>query len=69
MGICMVTIEKVKQKFDLFLEVIIRTDTEETFKVLPKRWIVERSFAWFESYRRLRKTLNIILIHLKQWCN
>jgi transposase len=24
-----------------------------TFKVMPKRWIVERSFAWLEKNRRL----------------
>lgn len=48
-------IEKVKLKFNFILEVIMRTDKEEAFKVLPKRWIVERTFAWFESYRRLSK--------------
>jgi transposase len=26
-----------------------------TFKVIPKRWIVERSFAWLEKCRRLWK--------------
>ncbi|KGR43516.1 transposase, partial [Xanthomonas vasicola] len=26
-----------------------------TFKVLPKHWIVERSFAWLEKNRRLWK--------------
>ncbi|WP_155294910.1 transposase, partial [Xanthomonas vasicola] len=26
-----------------------------TFKVLPKRWIVERSFVWLENNRRLWK--------------
>ena len=26
-----------------------------TFKVMPKRWIVERSFAWLEKNRRLGK--------------
>lgn len=33
------------------VEVIRRTDQE--FKVLPKRWVVERTFAWFNQYRRL----------------
>ncbi|MCE2984094.1 MAG: transposase, partial [Parachlamydia sp.] len=28
---------------------------EEGFKVLPKRWIVERTFAWMSKYRRLSK--------------
>ena len=35
----------------------MRTDKEDTFTVLAERWIVERTFAWFESYRRLRKDL------------
>ena len=41
-----------------------------TFKVMPKRWIVERSFAWLQKNRRLWKNcerkLNISLqfIHL-----
>jgi transposase len=26
-----------------------------TFKVMPKRWVVECSFAWFEKHRRLWK--------------
>ena len=26
-----------------------------TFKVMPKRWVVERSFAWLEKSRRLWK--------------
>jgi putative transposase len=25
------------------------------FKVLPRRWVVERTFAWFGRYRRLSK--------------
>ena len=26
-----------------------------SFKVMPKRWVVERSFAWLEKNRRLWK--------------
>ncbi len=25
------------------------------FKVIPKRWIVERTFAWFNNFRRMSK--------------
>nr|ADN14557.1 Transposase and inactivated derivatives-like protein [Gloeothece verrucosa PCC 7822]ADN15686.1 Transposase and inactivated derivatives-like protein [Gloeothece verrucosa PCC 7822]ADN16585.1 Transposase and inactivated derivatives-like protein [Gloeothece verrucosa PCC 7822]ADN16607.1 Transposase and inactivated derivatives-like protein [Gloeothece verrucosa PCC 7822]ADN18401.1 Transposase and inactivated derivatives-like protein [Gloeothece verrucosa PCC 7822] len=35
------------------VEVIKRSDKK--FKVLPKRWIVERTFGWFNWYRRLSK--------------
>lgn len=36
------------------VEVVIRKDSKK-FEVVPKRWIVERTFSWFESYRRLSK--------------
>ncbi|ABW32487.1 conserved hypothetical protein (plasmid) [Acaryochloris marina MBIC11017] len=29
------------------------------FEVLPKRWIVERSFGWMNRYRRLNKDYEI----------
>lgn len=35
--------------------VVRREEGTKGFAVLPKRWIVERTFAWFESYRRLSK--------------
>lgn len=37
------------------LEIVKRSDDVKGFKVLPKRWIVERTFAWFNRYRRLSK--------------
>jgi len=37
------------------MEVIKRTEMK-AFKVLPKRWIVERTFAWIETNRRNAKS-------------
>jgi transposase len=34
---------------------IAKRSESHTFKVMPQRWIVERSFAWLEKNRRLRK--------------
>lgn len=34
---------------------IAKRNELHTFKVIPKRWVVERSFAWLEKYRRLWK--------------
>ena len=34
---------------------IVKRKTRHTFEVLPKRWIVERTFAWLGKYRRLSK--------------
>ncbi len=37
----------------LAVEVIKRTDDLTGFRVLPKRWVVERTFAWLTQHRRL----------------
>jgi len=34
---------------------IAKRNELHTFKVIPKRWVVERSFAWLEKFRRLYK--------------
>lgn len=34
--------------------------TEPGFQVLPKRWIVERTFAWWNQYRRLSKDYELL---------
>jgi putative transposase len=36
-------------------EIVKRSDTARGFKVLPRRWVVERTFAWLGRHRRLSK--------------
>jgi putative transposase len=36
-------------------QVVLRTDEAKGFKVLPRRWVVERTFAWILHARRLSK--------------
>jgi len=38
---------------DFVIEVVRRIDTEPGFKVLPRRWVVERTFGWMTRWRRL----------------
>ena len=45
----------VKSECGWELQVIKRTDKDKGFKLLPKRWVVERTFAWLGRYRRLSK--------------
>ena len=44
----------IKEIHGASVEVVKRNELH-TFKVLPKRWIVERTFAWLEKCRRLWK--------------
>ena len=37
------------------VEIVKRSDHARGFVVLPKRWIVERTFAWLNRCRRLAK--------------
>jgi putative transposase len=37
------------------LAIVKRPDGMKGFLLLPKRWIVERTFAWLSRYRRLAK--------------
>lgn len=39
----------------LTLEIVSKPAGQRGFSVLPKRWIVERTFAWLGRYRRLSK--------------
>jgi transposase len=38
---------------DFVIEVVRRIDNEPGFKVLPRRWVVERTFGWITRWRRL----------------
>jgi len=38
-----------------FLEVVKRSDDTKGFVVLPRRWVVERTFGWLGRFRRLSK--------------
>lgn len=37
------------------LEIIKRSDKAKGFEILPRRWVVERTFAWLGRCRRLAK--------------
>ena len=36
-------------------EIVKRSDQTKGFVVLPRRWVVERTFAWLNRCRRLAK--------------
>ncbi|MDD2869965.1 IS5 family transposase [Neomegalonema sp.] len=50
-------LRKAIQKIgDWVLQIVRRSDVAEGFEVVPKRWVVERIFAWLGRCRRLAKS-------------
>jgi putative transposase len=48
-------IEWVKMFCGWVLEIVKRTQEVTGFQVLPRRWVVERTFGWLGRYHRLSK--------------
>ncbi len=49
------------------IEVIKRSDAASGFLVLPRRWVVERTFAWLNRNRRLAKDFEATLESALAW--
>jgi len=49
------TAQEVFDDAGIPLEIVKRSDGKKGFYVLPKRWIVERTFGWLGRCRRLAK--------------
>ena len=55
-------IEQVKIKFGYLINVVMRSDeTKKKFKPISKRWIIERTFAWFDNDRRLCRNYELLM--------
>jgi len=49
------------------IEIIKRPDAASGFKVLPRRWVVERTFAWLGRCRRLAKDFEATIASAVAW--
>lgn len=55
-------IETVKRKFNCLLQVVRRNPAQKNgFTPVAKRWIVERTFAWFDNDRRLCRNYELLM--------
>jgi putative transposase len=45
----------VAERFHFRLQVVLRPEERKGFTLLPRRWVVERTFAWLNHARRLSK--------------
>lgn len=48
-------VDWVKEKGERVLDIVRRNDDQSGFTVLPRRWVVERTFGWLGRFRRLSK--------------
>ena len=49
------------------VQIIKRSDTAKGFEVLPRRWVVERTFAWLGRCRRLAKDVEATIESSAAW--
>jgi putative transposase len=53
---------QVKKRFGYVLQIVMRSDNKKTgFEPTPKRWVVERTFSWFDNDRRLCRNYELLL--------
>jgi putative transposase len=49
------------------IEIVTRTQSVGTFRAEPRRWVVERTFAWFGRNRRLAKDFEATIASAEAW--
>ena len=49
------------------LEIVKRSDQANGFEALPRRWVVERTFAWLGRCRRLAKDFEKTIASSEAW--
>ena len=58
----------VKEFWNWTWTITLRTDKQKGFKVIPKRWVVERTFAWITQSRRLNKDYEKNVLNSQSMC-
>jgi len=49
----------VADRYRVILRLVLRNEDQKGFVVLPRRWVVERTFGWFNLHRRLSKAYEV----------
>jgi putative transposase len=60
-------VQWAKETCRWLLTTVLRPVGVKGFVVLPKRWIVERTFAWLGRYRRLSKDYEATIASSTAW--
>ena len=62
-GALVVWVKALRPRGRLHLDIVRRHDDVRGFVVLPKRWLVERTFAWLYKQRRLVRDYEVKIAH------
>jgi putative transposase len=53
-------VEWVLTHFWFRFQPVLRSESQKGFVVLPRRWLVERTWAWLNQYRRLSQDYEVL---------
>ncbi|RYX81525.1 IS5 family transposase [bacterium] len=54
--------EQIRKKFGYLMDVVMRSDDKKlAFKPTHKRWVIERTFSWFDNDRRLCRNYELLM--------
>ena len=51
---------QIAERLDIDVTIISQLTGQKGFIVQPRRWVVERTFAWLHNYRRLSKDYEVL---------
>jgi putative transposase len=60
-------VDWVRERCGWLLEIVKRPEGARGFRVLPRRWVGERTFAWLGHYRRLSKDYEATTASSEAW--
>jgi putative transposase len=60
-------VEWAAHSFWVVLHIVEKPPDQQGFAVLPRRWVVERTFAWLGKYRRLSKDYEALTATSEAW--
>ncbi len=59
--------EETFEKYGIVIEIVEKLPDQHGFVVVPRRWVVERTFAWLGRYRRLSKDYERRVEYSETW--
>jgi putative transposase len=59
--------DEIYEDYNIVLEMVTKPSEQQGFVVVPRRWVVERTFAWLGRYRRLSKDYERDVEYSESW--